>query len=502
VSVSRSLRDVVTLVAVVTLLLAVVAPASVAADEIRTDPGEIAGFGIDASATPITVRIFEPTIPIPADPGNPNFEIALGFSSTTLGAGPVSRAVSSLVWPGAGVGDGFGNFAEEFGMDPDSTYPLRAMGQYPSGEPEESMELPTGAGMHAAARGLDVEAETEFVGDLVPGLAAAGGIRSRSTSTVVDGEGRAVADAVLSKVELLEGLIVIDQLRTRLVATSDGVDASVRGATEFSGLTIAGTRFALGHDGATIVEEDEEGGSFDEVPTLPLRLRGVADLSDLIGVKVELAPVEDDVEEEFAAAGRVAGGLVVTIDATTLFDLLRLLPADVLLEQLPDDLSSQLRMVLGLAPTFEITLGRAVVDASGTEPLSFDMPDMDFGPPPPLGDEVMGDDFTFEEGADLGFADADLGSGPPPAAGFDGPEVASDLPPGAAQPQAFAPAASFPDPFGGLPAPAILLAAIAIAFTGFGLQRLTGAALAAPIAAAACTATSTGVPDLRQQAGR
>jgi hypothetical protein len=501
VSVSRTLRDVVTLVALVALLLAVVAPASIADDGIRTDPGGLAGFGVDASATPITVRIFEPTIPIPADPGKPNFEIALGFSSTTLGAGPVSRAVSSLVWPGPGVGDGFGNFAEEFGMDPDSTYPLRAMGQYPSGEPEESMELPTGAGMHAAARGLDVEAETEFVGDLVPGLAAVGTIRSRSLSTVVDGEGRAVADAVLGQVELLEGLVVIDQLRTRLVATSDGVDATVRGATEFSGLTIAGIRFALGHDGATIVEEDEEGSSFDEVPAIPLRLRGVADLSDLIGVTVELAPLDDDIEEEFAAAGRVAGGLVVTFDATTLFDLLRLLPADVLLEQLPDDLSSQLRMVLGLAPTFEITLGRATVEASGTEPLSFELPDMDFPDASPMDDGFMGDDLTFDEGADLGFADADLGSGLP-TADLDGPEVASGLPPGAAPPQAFTPAASYPDPFGGLPAPAILLSAIAIAFAALGLQKLSGAALAAPIAGAACTATSTGVPDLRQQAGR
>jgi hypothetical protein len=500
--VSRSLRAVVTLVALLALLLVLVAPASVADEGIRTDPGDLAGFAIDASATPITLRIFEPTIPIPADPGRPNLEVALGFSSTTLGAGPVSRAVSSLAWPGPGVGDGFGNFAEEFGMDPESEYPLRAMGQYPSGDPEDSTQLPTGAGMRAVARGLDVEAETEFVGDLVPALAAVGTIRSRSTSTVEDGAGRAVADAVLGQVELLEGLIVIDQLRTRLVATSDGVDAAVQGATEFSGLTIAGTRFALGHDGATIVEEDEEGGTFDEVPPLPLRLRGVADLSDLIGVTVELAPLEDDVEEEFAAASRVAGGLVVTFDATTLFDLLRLLPADVLLEQLPDDLSSQLRMVLGLAPTFEITLGRAAVDASGTEPLTFDLPDLDFDASPMEGD-LFADEMGFGEvGSEPGFADVDLEGGLPPVADLDGPEVAPDLPPGVAPPQAFTPAASYPDPFGGLPAPAILLAGIAIAFSAFGLQRLTGASLAAPIAAAACTATSTGVPDLRPRAGR
>jgi hypothetical protein len=496
----RPLRRTITLFAVLGLLLVVVAPVAVGEEEVRTDTGGLAGYNIVATATPLTVRLFETSFPIPAHPGNPNFEVTSGHSMTSLGAGPISRAVSSLVWPGSAVGDGYGTIMEEFGGDPEDEYPIRANAEYPGGDVEvtEDWEL---ARMHAVARGLDVEARTEFVGELVPQLVGAGLLRSRSLSTIDDGVARAVADTALTDIQLLDGLIVIDELRTRLVATSDGVVASVVGGTEFSGLTVAGTRFALGRDGATVVEEEDEGSGFDEVPALPLRLRGVVDLSELIGVSVEIAPIEDDVDDEFAAAGRTAGGVVLTLDARRLFEIARLIPLDVLFDHLPDDVSAQVRGVLGLGPTIEIVLGRAVVDASGTEPLSFELPDMDFPDAPPMDDGFMGDDITFDEGADLGFADADLGTGPPPA-DLDGPEVASGLPSGAAPPQAFTPAASFPDPFGGLPAPAILLSAIAIAFAGLGLQKLSGAALAAPIAGAACTATSTGVPDLRQQAGR
>ncbi len=392
-------------------------------DAIRTDPGAIAGYNLIAEAAPVTWRVFDPFIPIPADPGDPNFSVTAGYSLATLGAGPVSRAVSSLLWPGPGIGDGFGVFAEEFGMEPGEEYPIRAGASYPGGEQSAQQETVPGGGMHAVAKGLDVEAVTDFGGDLIPTAVTAGSGRSVSRTTVEDGVATATAESSLNDLVLLEGLITLDGLRTRLVATTDGVEATVEGATDITGLTVAGTRYAVGRDGI-YAESDDEDSPFSERPTLPLRLLGVVDLRDLIGVTVESGLVEDLEEEDgLAGAGRRAEGVAITLDFSLLFDLVNLLPADLVLEQLPDDIRGPLGPVLRMSPVMEIGIGYAEVEVAATEALTFEVPDLP--PPPPAGGLADIGDFGSgaletpgDFGGDLG-GTGDLGplAAAPPTAG-------------------------------------------------------------------------------------
>ncbi|WP_052666572.1 choice-of-anchor P family protein [Nitriliruptor alkaliphilus] len=494
-SLLRTLRRSGAAAGVLGLVLIAAAPD---AGNVRTDPGDIAGFGIDATAAPITVRIFEQTIPIPADPGVPQAEITTGHSWTTLGGGPTSRAVASLVWPGPGVGDGYGNFAEAFGMDPESTYPLRAAAQFPSGPLTEDNELPHGGGMWAHALGLDVEAEAEFAGELLPGLLGAGTARSVSRSTVEDGLGTAVADSILSEVSLLEGLISVDGVRTRLVATTDGVEATVRGATDVTGLVVAGTRYAIDRDGVRVEAEDED-SPFAGTPSLPLRLLGVVDLQDLIGIRVEAGLVEDlEASEDIAEAGRRAEGVTITLDASPLFDLANALPTDELLALLPDDLRGPVLQLLGLSPTVEIALGFAEVEASATEAFVFEIPDLP--PPPPL------DDLGAAPPPDLG-APGDLGDlpgapdlGAPDLGDVGAPSVSAQPDPGPEAPAVALPttsAGSVPDGIG-LAAQLLLLTGGLVGLAAWGLERLRGAAFAVPAGAAACRGgAARGVPDLR-----
>lgn len=462
-------------------------------DDVRLDPGDIAGFDLDAVATPVTVRIFDPFIPIPADPGDPNVEVTLAHARSQLGAGPVSRGLSSLVWPGPGVGDGFGNFAEELGMDPESTYPLRASAQYPSGPVEED----TQPGMRAVARGLDVEGVTELAGELIPGLLGTGTASSRTHAVVEDGIADAAATSTIVDLQLFGGLVTLDALETSVEATSDGSTATSDGGTAVTGLTIMGTRYVVDDEGVRVEEEDED-GPFSEAPALPLRVLGIVDLSDLIGVTVEAGDVDVlDSEDDVAAAGRTARGLTITLDASLLFDVLNQLPVQTVLELLPDDLQRELAPFLGLGPTIELVIGRAKVEVAGSEPFEFEAPDLELpdtdfeDAPPDLGfDDAPSFDAapTFDEPADPSAA--------PPLT--DAPADAADAtPPPQAAPRATQ-VASIPEGVGGLAVGLLALAAFAVMTGAFGLDRLSGAVFAPPGAAGGCPhGHRVGVPDLR-----
>lgn len=479
-SARRTLRRVVA----ATSVLGVLATAASFEEDVRTDPGAIAGFDVRAEAAPIAVRLFENTFPIPSDPGKPHVQMTPGYSSTSLGAGPVARATASFLWPGDGVGEGFGLIVENFGGDPEDEYPLRKAASFPSGPLVSEEEHPTGSRMYAQALGLDVLARTELTDELLPGLVSSGTARSVASSVVEDGLATATADSRLTDVSLLEGLITIDTVRTRLVATSDGVEATVDGATDVAGLTVAGTRFAIDRDGAR-ADGDDEDSPFAQSPSLPLRLAGVVDLSDLIGVTVEVGGVEDITDDEVAVAGRRSEGVTITLELGVLMDLLNSLPLDVVLDALPDELRAQVLPLLGLSPTVEIAVGFADVEVSASQALSF--PDL---PPPPPIDAPP----PATAPMDLPPVDGPALGATPPVADVMGPVATEAAPPVAAAPTL--PARTIPGPVGLATQLAVLCGLLAVAGTT-GLQRLTNAAFAAPGAAKCTHGTGAGVPDLR-----
>lgn len=471
------------------LTLALVAPFGAYADEdeIRTDPGEIAGYTVEASGAPVSILFFEPVFPIPVDPGEPHFELTASFTQTQLRSGPQARALASSAWPGAGMAGAPEQFSE------DAVYPFVVDARYPAGPEEDRQATPWGAGMTAMARGLDVVARAESAESPDDEFAFFGGARSQSTSTVEDGVARAHIASAITDVRLLGGLIEIDEVSTSLEARATSQSGETTGQTTLAGLRIAGYGFVLDEDGLRPVMDGEPG---DGSPPPPEEIAGADELREHLGIELELVPHEESVEA--ADARRRAGGVRITVDTNVLhgaltenipvydivFDL-----SDAMPEFLPDEMRDvflQLIPLLELSPEIVFVFGRGAVRAAGSEGIDLDL-DLDFDP--------------VEEGV-----------APPPSegGGFDAPTMTSDpfepaeddAAPVVAEPSGPGPevhtlAAEMPDLFGGIPPAVAALALLAAALGGLGLVNLSGAAFGAAAGGAAC-GHPRGVPDLRQ----
>jgi hypothetical protein len=61
------------------------------------------GYSTEATATPIKVEVYEPTIPVPA---SPQAELSLAYTKVVAASGPTGRGVASWLWPGDPIGQG------------------------------------------------------------------------------------------------------------------------------------------------------------------------------------------------------------------------------------------------------------------------------------------------------------------------------------------------------------------------------------------------------------
>jgi hypothetical protein len=450
----RTARAIATTMALAGVGLLLAGPV-VAQDEVRTQT-DLFGYNVDAEAMPFTVRFFESFIPIPTDPGDPQFSTSLSFTSARLGTGPSGRAVASSVWPGAALGDGFGTVVG----DEDQTYPIRAAANYPGGgedDWDQEQVATDGFGMYASARGLDVTAMSEG-GGLPPemhALARPGQVRSESTSTVVDGWAEATSISNASQVALLEGVIILDSVETTVVARSNGELGETDGLTTVGGITVLGQPARLTDQGVIIEPEDDPsdgaiGGLLSPVNQILQTLTDdlVADgIEDTLGIRIEA--VDHDQTLDGAIAEREAGGIRITVDVAVLRGYLQpildLVPTSDLLDLLPDEegitnLKGLFFELQGLGPTIEYVVGRGVVSASASPAFSFDMPP----PPPPF---------------DPGTVDTQLPAAPPPPMGgvsmpppSTGGATSPDVAPSAPGPSGPTLAAAEPPPlFQGIP---------------------------------------------------
>ena len=482
--------------------------------EVRTQT-DLFGYDLEAHASPVSVRFFEDFIPIPTDPGEPQFEITGSYTGAKLGTGPNGRAVASSIWPGAAVGDGFGTLAG----DESQTYPVRAAARYPGrGEDSWSQQTAidgTGAGMFAQARGLDVVARSEGGG--VPPEAAAlvdvGQVRSESVTTVKDGQAQAHSVATISDVRLLDGLIVLDSVSTELGASSDGNGASTSGHTTVGGIEVLGMPVRLTDQGAVVVPpsdgEDEGDGAGN--PLQPLQdLLGpvnqaiqqltddlVADgLEETLGIRIEALDHREDLEG--AVGERTAEGVSITVDLGVLRGyldpLLDVVPIGDLLGAIPEDDGGGVQQVkglvfelLGLAPKMQYVVGSGFVAASASP--AFEMPALappPAPPPPPMTGGTTTGTTVPSSGVSLP---------PPTSSGTSDVPAASVAPPSPDSPSVAAPApvADPMEPFGGVPAAAVGLSLLFGAIPTFGMRSVRDAA----VGLSASTDVPHPLPDLR-----
>lgn len=498
---SRARRRAAAIMAVVGAGLVVASPV-VAEGEVRTQT-ELFGYSLEADATPLTVRFFENFIPIPTDPGDPQFEMTASYAKATLGTGPNGRAVASSIWPGAALGDGFGTVVG----DESQTYPIRASATYPGGgeaDWQQSSTVPglEGFGMHASARGLDVVARSEGGG--LPGaadvVASFGQLRSEAAIRVEEAEAIATSVSSIGRVRLLDGVIVLNGVTTEVTARSDGETASTDGLTTISGIEVLGVPIRLTDRGVVIVPpedgEDPVGALLDPANQVVQQLTDdlVADgIEDVLGIRIEALDHQETVDG--ALSERLAGGVRITVDVSTLRGyldpVLALVPLSDILRQVPDeagDLKGLLFELLGLGPEIEFVVGRGTAAAAATPP--FELPDLP--PPPPLPPIDSGP--VSSGGTALPPPSGGLSLPPPSATG--GPPT---QPPPAVAPPAGAPptppvlAAAQPEPFQGIPIALAGVALMLLAVPTWGLRTVREAA----VGLSANTAVPHQLPDLR-----
>jgi hypothetical protein len=365
----------------------------------------LGGYDATATASAVRVMVFEPSLPLPAEPQG---DLSIGYTRSSTGTGPSARALASYLWPGDALGDGLGVLMSNEALD----YPVKVSSKYPAtpdAPAENTAQLTDGNGMTTSAdgsattstvTGLGVTGTNlgsgigtglcELLTDSCPEapetpapvevpepLALAvtmGHVRSQSTVTLKDHGIASAAHTRASGISLLGGLITIDSLDVRAEAESNGTKAETSGTSAISGLEIAGQKVRLG-------DEVELGGTATDPPDLPLDA-----LKDL-GLTVEYLPTTNEVDH---ATGHLAAqGLTITVDIATLRDALRLTgagdPLAPVLGQIPQ-LGPLLVGLAQLGSKIEIAVGDVSASAKANPA---------YVPPPPTDDGT--DDETDQE---------------------------------------------------------------------------------------------------------
>lgn len=139
-----------------------------AAGQDDTAKPAFSGFSSSAWAAPVKVEIYEPTIPIPA---NPQMELEMGYSKVEADSGS-SLGRASWLWPGDSLGEGAKTVIENLGLPEQLSGPLAAQGypvqvnaSQPSGEAKASDEPFPGTVMRTSAGEKTTVAQVGFSPD-------------------------------------------------------------------------------------------------------------------------------------------------------------------------------------------------------------------------------------------------------------------------------------------------------------------------------------------------
>lgn len=239
-------------------------------------PG-LGGFSVRAQAAPVTVQLWEPVLPTPTEPQG---ELSFSYTRSTMDTGPSTRALASSLWPGETLGEGLGTV---IGQE-DAEYPIKIVASYPGGESEASQEAAPGVGMNANAAESRATARAQLkasAGDDEPDGELVATARSMSSTSEVSRTTSAVsalADAAAGDLALLGGLIMVEGVRLRSTATSDGAKGTTGGTVSVTGLRIADQQVRLGENGLGTGEDQDT-----EIPDQPAP---VAALLETIGITV------------------------------------------------------------------------------------------------------------------------------------------------------------------------------------------------------------------------
>ncbi|MDX6198124.1 MAG: hypothetical protein QOJ79_1275 [Actinomycetota bacterium] len=352
----------------------------VQADAIDTETA-LAGFSVGVEASPLRILIDDPKLQIPRPTGTAALEADPNYTLASVAAGPNAHAITSSLWPGNLIGEGLAQVYDGL-----PAYPVKGEARYPD-KPYTAQGVDGGPLSGARAEGLLATATADGTPTNKPGPVSIGGMTSTSTATV-DDKDVAVGSALsaVKDVSLIEGLIGIDSVTTRLVTKADGSKPAATGSTTVEGLTIAGQSFTVDDKGL------HAAGNGSGLPPLGTP----QPVADALGISANL--MTQTTTKSPNGVSRVAGGLVIKLDTGPLRKALGPVTdhtdpvVNDIISQMPPQLQGQLYYFVKATPNFTFIFGSANAASAATLPISFNFPTAGFpslgsvaGPPTSLG---------------------------------------------------------------------------------------------------------------------
>lgn len=145
-------------------LAGTVLPVSASAPAASAAEKGFGGYSSVAVAAPVKVELYEPTVPIPA---NPQLEVEMAYTRVEADSGS-SLGRASWLWPGDPVGEGAKTFGEQLGLPPqlfENGYPVQVNSGQPSGEAEQADQPFPGMVMSTSASDTKTVAQAGFSPD-------------------------------------------------------------------------------------------------------------------------------------------------------------------------------------------------------------------------------------------------------------------------------------------------------------------------------------------------
>lgn len=500
------------------------------------------GYSTEATATPVKIEIYEPTIPVPA---SPQAELDLAYTKAEAASGPTGKGVASWLWPGDPVGEGCKTFVEQLGLGQTGLckdgYPVQVNSETPGDQGQQSDEPFPGSLMRTSSSPKGVRStvgwssnhdvsDKDQQGGGVPGVPGAPGVPSPPApadalgslgaaitgkdraaaadspspspsapdlppelAALVDVDGmvsdshtetvgntvQAVATSKLTNVSILGGIITADSITVTTRTTADGRRPTASGISKVTGLELAGKPITVGRDGVQLTDKKADLPGLPDQAGKALEQLGVA----LALPKPDRSAQGDNSEATFQ-------GLQVTIDTHTLRSKLDGIPFDKVVGAIPDQagkLKSVIQAATLLSPKLVITAGNAAAESSTVPKMEFDLPSVDpsqlagAGAPPVSG--AGGTSGT------AGAVSGTAGAAAPPVG--QGSAAGGDVGALAAKPMS----AGLP-PLASIPGALMVGGFIIAAGVGWWLQKIGGLVLGG---AGSCShGLETGVPDLRR----
>ncbi|MDP9820629.1 choice-of-anchor P family protein [Nocardioides massiliensis] len=123
------------------------------------------GYSSAASASPLKIEIYEPTIPIPSEP---QAEVMLAYTRADTSSGS-GKSRATWLWPGDAIGEGLKTFVEQLGLPAilgAAGYPIQTNAEFPGGPEFEALEpVPGVLTMRSSADGDLVAGRVGFTTD-------------------------------------------------------------------------------------------------------------------------------------------------------------------------------------------------------------------------------------------------------------------------------------------------------------------------------------------------